>query len=132
MPPIISYRTKLKSRAKYLRMNSTKAERLLWFGLKNKRLLGLQFQRQKMIDNYIIDFYCKKFKLGIELDGETHEGKFEYDQQRTNKLKRFGIKILRFSNLDVLTNPDGAIEIIRRFITDQNPPLDPLPGGETS
>lgn len=71
-------------------------------------LLGLQFQRQKMIDRFIIDFYCKSLKLAIEVDDSSHDFKYDYDQKRTSILKTFGITILRFSNREVLSNPEGV------------------------
>jgi len=68
----ISYHPKLKELARKLRNNSTKSEIKLWQYLKSKRMMGYDFHRQKPIDNYIVDFFCNKLQLAIELDGYTH------------------------------------------------------------
>ena len=65
-------RTKENWRRKELRNNMTKAEKILWEYLKNKKLEGYKFRRQYSVDSFIIDFYCPKVKLGIEVDGEVH------------------------------------------------------------
>ena len=90
----ITYNNKLNHIAKDLRNNMTIAEKKLWF----EYLRGhkYRFVRQKVIGNYILDFYCRKLKLGIEIDGETHLGdkNEEYDKIRTRELEKLGIKIL--------------------------------------
>jgi len=86
----IFYNPVLKERAKELRNNATYAERLLWKNLKGCQLFGYQFMRQKPIDNYIVDLFCPKLNLVIEIDGITHDGKAKYDKQRENKLKELG------------------------------------------
>ncbi len=80
----------------------TKEERHLWYDfLKNH---PIQFKRQYPIGNYILDFYCPRLKLAVELDGSQHYEKMEmeYDHQRTAFLENQGLKVLRFSNLDVM------------------------------
>ncbi|TFG35719.1 MAG: DUF559 domain-containing protein, partial [Nitrospirales bacterium] len=68
----IFYNSKLKDLTKQLRNNSTKAEIKLWNYLKGKQLMGYDFHRQKPIDNYVVDFFCNKLMLAIEVDGYTH------------------------------------------------------------
>ena len=101
------YKPNLKPLARDLRKNMTEAERKLWRKLKNKQINNLRFYRQKPLGKYIVDFYCHTKNLVIELDGGQHyeEGNFEKDKERdlflNNILK---LKVLRFTNLDVLNN----------------------------
>ena len=91
----------LKPRAQLLRKNATPQEKKLWYQyLKN---YPLQWNRQKIIGTYIVDFYCSKVKLAIELDGSQHydEKAEQYDRKRTDELNQYGITVIRFSNLDV-------------------------------
>ncbi|MBQ9168570.1 MAG: endonuclease domain-containing protein [Oscillospiraceae bacterium] len=92
---------KLTPLSQTLRKNSTKEESLLWYNF--LRRYPFQFRRQYKIGNYIVDFYCHKAKLVIELDGSQHydAGKKELDTLRTDYLESNGLKVLRFSNLDV-------------------------------
>jgi very-short-patch-repair endonuclease len=71
----VYYNPNIKSKAQKLRQDSTFAERLLWKHIKKKQLLGYQFSRQKPIDEYIVDFYCNKLNLIIEIDGISHNNK---------------------------------------------------------
>jgi len=90
------------------------AERLLWSRLRRKQLKGYQFYRQRIIGNYIVDFYCPKSNLVIELDGGQHytdEG-IEKDKIRDEYMKSQGLKILRFSDREVFKNLNGVIEKI--------------------
>ncbi len=109
-------RTKEKWRRKELRNNMTKAESILWEYLKNKKLGGYKFRRQYSVDSFIIDFYCPKVKLGIEVDGEVHftdEAK-EYDENRSGFLSDFGIEIIRFKNDEVFNNVEMVLKIIEQ------------------
>lgn len=108
----------LKQPARELRKNMTAAERKLWSKIRRKQLNGLQFYRQKVIGNYIVDFYCHKAKLVIEIDGGQHftrEGR-ESDQSRDKYLRDLGLSILRFNNHEVLTNIEGVVGEIIRFL----------------
>ncbi|MCC6865535.1 MAG: DUF559 domain-containing protein [Ignavibacteria bacterium] len=122
---------KIKERRKALRNNSTPAEIELWKRLKNKALCGKKFRRQYSIANFIIDFYCPEERLGIELDGAFHFDSeiAEYDKQRTEKIKQFNIKIIRFENYLILEDIEMVLkEIENNFIV---PPLaPPKTGGE--
>ena len=100
---IIPYDPKLKEFAKQLRKNSTLSEVLLWQNIKNKAL-GVQFHRQVPLLNYIVDFYCHELMLAIEIDGDSHLYKYEYDAKRQGELEKAGVVFIRFSDLDVKQN----------------------------
>ena len=92
----------------------TDVENLLWLKIRNKQLKGYQFYRQKIIGNYIVDFYCPKAKIVVELDGGQHyteEGKLK-DLQRDKYMNDIGLKVLRFSDTDILDNLSGVVEKI--------------------
>ncbi|WP_295718399.1 endonuclease domain-containing protein [Mucilaginibacter sp.] len=120
---IIPYNPILKAQARKLRKNMTDGELLLWNELKNDKLLGFDFDRQRFIDNYIIDFYCKDLMLAIEIDGMSHnnEEAFAKDEIRQQKLESFGIQFLRFTESEMKndmfnvlrTLESKVIEIIR-------------------
>ena len=114
----IYYNPILKQRAKELRNNATFSERLLWKYLKGKQLLGYQFIRQKPIDQYIVDFYCSKLKIIIEIDGITHNDKQDYDMRRENRLRNLGLIILRFDGYYVIENITGVLEVISNKIVE--------------
>ena len=98
---MIKYDGELISKARDLRKNSTPQENKLWYEFLRK--YPVKFQRQKSIDRYIVDFYCNKAKLAIEIDGSQHfeENNKKHDEERTDKLEEYGIKVLRFSNRDI-------------------------------
>lgn len=100
---IIPYNPKLKEYAKELRKNSTLSEVLLWQQIKNKAL-GFQFHRQVPMLEYIVDFYCHELMLAIEIDGDSHLYKYEYDIKRQGELEKKGIVFLRFTDLDIKQN----------------------------
>ena len=108
----IWYNPKLKKRARELRKNATFTELLLWKYLRAGQLNGYRFLRQKPIDEFIVDFYCKRLKLVIEIDGVTHNDKQSYDKRRENRLKELGFTVLRFDGYYVLENITGALELI--------------------
>lgn len=126
----IYYNPKLKELDRRLRNNSTKAETKIWNFLKGKRLMGYDFHRQKPIDNYIVDFFCNRLMLAIEVDGYTHsfEETFERDKFKAERLNELGITVLRFSDEDVMNNIEGVLMGIEDFIRryEQNTPLNPL------
>jgi very-short-patch-repair endonuclease len=88
----VKYHSKLKELARKLRNNSTKSEVILWQYLKGKKMMGYDFHRQKPIDNFIVDFFCNKLKLVIELDGYTHtfEDVADRDKLKQEKITRTG------------------------------------------
>ena len=115
----IYYNTKLKELSRVLRSNSTYSERILWSKLKNRQLYGYQFSRQKPIGEYIVDFYCSKLKLVIEIDGITHSDQKENDIKRQKKLESLGVRVLRFDGNTVMSNVDGVLLIIENWIKKQ-------------
>ncbi len=106
------YNKKLQSLARELRKNMTEAEKLFWSRTNRKQISGVQFYRQRIIEDYIVDFYCPTAKLVIEIDGGQHySGKEQRsDEARDKRLASLGLKVLRFSNLEVLQNIDGVLE----------------------
>jgi very-short-patch-repair endonuclease len=100
------------ARAKELRHEMTPAERKLWARLRDSRLAGFHFRRQQMIEPYIVDFYCHQAALVIEVDGGVHLEQEEYDRQRELDLQSLGLRVLRFSNLDVTRHMDTVLEEI--------------------
>ena len=113
----LKYDSKLKERAKYLRNNSTLSEVLLWLQLKNKKL-GFDFHRQKLIDNFIVDFFCPRLMLAIEIDGASHNNKVEYDKFRQKKLENLGVRFIRFRDIDIKNNMQGCIDFLKEWIND--------------
>ena len=113
---IIPYNPKLKQRARDLRKNSTLSEVLLWKKLQKKQMLGYDFGRQKPIDEYIVDFFCQKLNLAIEVDGMTHGWKEQYDKKRQDKLEGLGIKFLRFTEKNIRGNLWAVLKAIEEWI----------------
>jgi very-short-patch-repair endonuclease len=105
-------RQELAQRANTMRNNQTYYERLLW--LHFLRTYPISFVPQKVIGNYIVDFYCRKARLSIELDGDSHYSirQREYDRVRTTFLEVLEIKELRFTNTEVVENFEGVCEAI--------------------
>jgi len=112
------YNTKLKTLSRQLRKNMTEAERLLWSKIRAKQLKGYQFYRQRIIGNYIVDFYCAKAKLVIELDGGQHYSNkgLEKDKIRDDYIKEQKLEVLRFSDRDVFENLNGVVERIYEIL----------------
>ena len=107
-----------KEKRRLLRKNMTKAEVYLWVQLKNKKILGQRFLRQYGINTYVLDFYCPKLKLAIEVDGATHlsEDEIEYDKHRQEEIETLGIQFLRFWNDEVYNDLTNVIEKIKQKI----------------
>lgn len=116
----LPYNKDLKEFSRYLRKNSTLGEVLLWNQLKNSKLKGYQFNRQKPLDNYIVDFYCKKLNLVIEVDGITHDFPDEIikDERRQKILEALGLKFLRFREEEVRKNMPIVLKTILDFISE--------------
>ena len=111
-----NYNKKYTKLAKSLRKFMTKEEKHLWYDcLKD---FPVKFYRQKQIGDYIVDFYCEKAKLVIELDGSQHyeENAKEYDIERTKYLKKYGLQVIRFTNIDIKENFDGVCETIMNSV----------------
>ena len=111
------YNKGLKEFARNLRNNSTLPEVILWNSLlKRKQLRGYPFLRQRPIDNYIVDFFCKDLKLIIELDGEIHRYQKSKDKRREEELLRLGYSIIRFNNEEVLHELVNVERTLENFI----------------
>ncbi len=106
-----------------LRRNETEAEKKLWSYLNRKGHFHYRFRRQHPVDIFIVDFYCHKLKLAIEVDGDVHKSKKqqEYDLGRSHDLNKYGIKIIRFKNEEVLNNIENVIQTIHNEISDLSP-----------
>ena len=133
MAKTIPYNSKLKQLARKLRKDMTYGEVLLWNELKEDKLWGFDFDRQRCIDDYIVDFYCKELLVAIEVDGMYHnnEDAALKDDIRQNKLESFGITFIRFSEAEIKTDMINVIRSIEGVIIDiikQNPGMK-LPKG---
>jgi very-short-patch-repair endonuclease len=106
----IYYNPKLKALARGLRNNSTLSEVLLWKQLKARKMKGYQFMRQKPIGDYIVDFYCSRLRLVIEIDGESHVSRSREDELRQHELESLGLSVLRFYDSDVKKNIDWCVK----------------------
>ena len=134
---ILSYNPILKDLARDLRNNSTLSEVLLWKYLKGGQMLGYDFDRQKPVDNFIVDFFCNELMLAIEIDGETHNYKIRCDRERQKRLEGLGVRFLRFTDHEVKQNIEGVVAEIERWIRENGrgdgeiqPTPAPLPRGE--
>jgi len=115
---MLPYNRNLKQYSRQLRGNMTDAERRLWAEIRMKQLKGYQFYRQKPIGDYIVDFFCPRAKLVIEVDGSHHlvGESIEYDRVRNEYLSSFGLRVLRFTNTDVLKHIESVVESINENI----------------
>jgi very-short-patch-repair endonuclease len=112
------YDSKLKDFSRRLRSNMTDAEQLLWSKVRRKQLNGYQFYRQRIVGEYIVDFYCPKANLIIELDGGQHyvEDMQLRDAERDHYLRAQGYQILRVSNRELFENLIGVLEKIYEYL----------------
>ena len=108
----------LHRRGRALRREQTPAEEKLWNRLRGRETGGFKFRRQFPVKGYIADFCCPERKLIIELDGEQHSEQQEYDSARTAALGRWGYKVLRFWNSEVLERPEEVLEAIFNFLNE--------------
>ena len=120
---------KIRARARTLRQDMTKSERIIWYAVRGHRLNGAGFRRQTPIGPYIVDFVSHTAKLVIEIDGGQH---FE-DQQEARDARRDaylaskGYRVLRFNNLDVTSNRDGVVSAIAKAVSAAAAPTLPSP-----
>ena len=105
-------------KARFLRKNMTKQEKILWQFLRKKTINNLKFRRQYPIGNYIVDFICNEKKLIIEIDGGQHnENKnIIHDQERTKYLENKGYKVIRFWNYDIDNTIEGVYQEILKYL----------------
>ena len=121
----IPYNKSLTKKARENRKNPTKSEKKIWYEvLRNKEFENYKFIRQKPLDNFIVDFYCSELLLAIEIDGDSHAEQIEYDITRTEKLNKFGIKIVRYTNFEILKNIEGVYDDLKIKIRKRREELD--------
>lgn len=105
-------------KASVLRGNMTPAEKILWEKLKDRKLFKQKLRRQLPIDIFIVDFYCHLLRLVIEVDGDYHleKNQHEYDIGRSGELENWGLKVIRYTNDEILTNLDSVVQKIQTEI----------------
>ena len=115
---IYKHNSKLTPSAKHLRKTMTKEERTLWFQF--LRSYPVRFLRQKVIDNYVVDFYCAKAKLVVELDGSQHysDSGIQHDKIRTECIEQHGLTVIRIPNNAVNENFSGVCQYIEKAVAD--------------
>jgi very-short-patch-repair endonuclease len=121
---ILPYNPDLKELAIELRRNMTLSEVLLWNELKQKKMSGFDFDRQRPIGNFIVDFFCKELSLAVEIDGDTHIYKYDYDEERQRILEKMGVKFLRFEDIEVKKNMSNVLRVIEDWIEKNRPASD--------
>ena len=110
-----TYTKQLKNFARANRKAGNLSEALLWYELKQRKM-GVQFKRQRPIGPYIADFYCEEIKLVIEIDGWSHDNKYEYDVARDKYMQSVGIHVLRILDKDVKQDIAGTVNWIKTNI----------------
>jgi very-short-patch-repair endonuclease len=109
----IPYNKELVMTARELRKAGNKAEIIFWLQVKNKQILSLDFDRQKVVGNFIVDFFCKNLAVAVEIDGSSHNDKVEYDIERDNFLKSVGLIVIHYTDRDVINNIEGVLEDLK-------------------
>jgi len=112
----------IKDKAGFLRKRMTEAEKILWSRIRNRKVNGMYFRRQHPYGIYILDFFCFEANLAIEIDGLIHLSRHEYDIERTAYLESSGLKIVRFTNTEIMNRIEWVIKKIKRAV-------DPFPLG---
>lgn len=102
--------------AKTMRRNMTLAERCFWNAVRANKIDGMHFHRQQVIDGFIAEFYCGDRRLVVEIDGGIHETQKDYDDMRETALKKNGLRIIRFSNQEVINSMDQVIQKLEDFV----------------
>ncbi len=117
-----------KEKRKILRKNITASEKIVWTYLRRKQILNERFLRQFSIDYFVLDFYCPRLRLAIEIDGDSHfidQDAIDSDNARQQYIEKLGIEFLRFKNEEVSADNDNVINIITQKVIElqkQNPP----------
>jgi len=112
----LPYNPALKDRAKALRKAGNLSEVLLWNQLKKGQFMGLDFDRQKIIGNYIVDFYCAEMKAVIEVDGCSHDDKADYDSQRDAFLSGLGLRVIHVLDKDVKQELGAVMDFLKQQV----------------
>ena len=122
-----------KEKRRHLRNNQTFCEKIVWMNLRRKQICGERFLRQFGIGKFVVDFYCPRLKLAIEIDGDSHfenRDAVEYDKWRQKLIESLEIKIIRFTNVEVNQNINKVISAIdknvREIQNNMNPSRSPL------
>ncbi|MDO9391176.1 MAG: DUF559 domain-containing protein [bacterium] len=102
--------------AKAMRRNMTLAERCFWNAVRANKIVGMHFHRQQVIDGFIADFYCGDQRLVVEIDGGIHETQKDNDNKRETALKKNGLRIIRFSNQEVINNLDRVLQKLKIYV----------------
>ena len=115
---MLYYNKGLKQLSRVLRKNMTESERLLWAQIRRKQLKGKQFYRQKIIGDYIVDFFCPSARLIVQVDGSQHfaEAGLRADEAQDRKMRMSGMRVLRFASSEVLSNIDGVVLEITEWL----------------
>lgn len=108
----LPFNPKLKERARKLRKAGNLAEVLFWNQVKNKQFKGYDFDRQKIIGNYIVDFFCGNCNVVVEIDGNSHDYKKDYDAKRDEYLKSLGLKVIHITDLDVKNRMEEVMDML--------------------
>ncbi len=117
-----------KEKRRILRKNTTASEKIVWTYLRRKQILSERFLRQFSVEYYVLDFYCPRLKLAIEIDGDSHfinQDVIDYDKERQDFIENLGIEFLRFRNEEVFADNDGVINSITQKVKELqkgNPP----------
>jgi very-short-patch-repair endonuclease len=116
----VKYNISLVSYARKNRKNQTRQEWIFWnLILKDKNLMWYKFTRQKPISSFILDFYCSELLLWIEIDGWYHNDRQDYDRVRDSEIKRFWIKVIRFTNDEVDKNLEWIVDELKKIISNR-------------
>ncbi len=115
-------------KAKWMRSHMTAAEKRFWQAVRTDKLNGLHFRRQQVVHGFIADFYCEKLNLVVEIDGGVHEQQKDYDALRDEIINLHGIKVMRFTNAEVMGGIGSVLEKITSCLT-SNLPNPALPQG---
>ncbi len=118
-------------RSRMLRRHASDAEKILWQHLRGRRMNGYKFNRQVVIEPYIVDFLCLEARLIIEADGGQHVENMEYDALRTQRLQKIGYRVMRFWNHEILCELPVVLEQIERALIETPSPQPSTPQGGT-
>ncbi|MCL2633791.1 MAG: DUF559 domain-containing protein [Oscillospiraceae bacterium] len=110
----LPFNPKLRERAKVLRKSGNLSEIIMWKKLRNKQFMGYDFDRQKIIGNYIVDFYCLDCSVVIEIDGSSHDNKDIYDGERNSFLQSLGLTIIHIKAQDVHDNLFKVMKMLKQ------------------
>lgn len=129
----LPYNESLKERAQLLRKAGVLSEVLFWKQVNRKKFNGIDFDRQRVIGSYIVDFYVKSLSLVIEIDGSSHDNKQEYDLARQTYLEDLGLRVYRIKDIEVKKNISAVMKKLEDFIISEystsRPADTPLPEG---